>query len=82
MQRRKGSRQGASGKRANGDFLCLAWKIVISHFSYLAEFGRIWQVVEVRAEGVAAAEGVVAAEGIAVAEGVVALEGVRVIELS
>ena len=28
-------RQGASTKRANGDFLCPAWKIVIGRFNYL-----------------------------------------------
>ena len=54
---------------------------MISHFSYLAEFGRIWQVVKVRTKGIAAAKGVVAAKSIAVAKGVAALEGVRVIEL-
>ena len=81
VQRHKGSRQGASGKQANGDFLCPVWKIIISHFSYLAEFGRIQQVVEVRAKGIAVAKGIVAAKGIVVAKGVAALEGVRVIEL-
>ena len=35
--------QGASGKRANGDFLCRAWKIVIGHFGHLAEFGSYTQ---------------------------------------
>ena len=33
-------RQGASAKRANGDFLCRAWKIVIGRFNYS---GRIRQ---------------------------------------
>jgi hypothetical protein len=28
------SRQGASAKRANGDFLSQGWKIVISQFDY------------------------------------------------
>ncbi len=54
---------------------------MIGYFSHLAEFGRIWQVVQVRAKGIAAAEGVVAAEGIVAAKSVAALEGVRVIEL-
>src|SRR5436853_5025287 len=33
-------RQGASTKRANSDFPCQAWKIVISPFNHP---GRIWQ---------------------------------------
>src|SRR5436853_4201324 len=33
-------RQGASAKRANGDFLYRAWKIVIGRFNYPS---RIWQ---------------------------------------
>src|SRR5436853_5549225 len=33
-------RQGASAKRANGDFPCRAWKIVIGPFNHP---GRIWQ---------------------------------------
>jgi len=40
------SRQGTSSKRANGDFPCPAWKIVIGHFNHLAEFAKFAKFAE------------------------------------
>ena len=39
--------QGASSKRANSNFPCRAWKILIGWFNSVAEFGRIWQIAEI-----------------------------------